>query len=361
MGAGLFVSYVFPLPICYTYPSGTMLGLYSKWITDWEHRLAHQDSNRKVRPFEWGADWFLDPPPNGDSDVVFDRYLRQSLQHSDEFFSGPTPTDFRMNGNHLTFTSAVESRYPENNTVHGFFFKAPKDRKRAVVVLPQWNSDAGGHMGLCQLLNKFGVTALRMSMAYHDRRMPPELERADYHMSSNIGRTIHASRQTVIDVRSCLTWLQQQGYEKLAVLGTSLGSCMAFITAAHDARVSTGVFNHVSLHVADVVWTGISTRHVKAGIEQRLTLEQLRRYWDIISPASYLERMRVRRLPSLLVWARYDTTFLPEYSKMVLEAFRKMQTPHEVFELPCAHYTTGRFPFNWMDGLAMCRFLSQRL
>jgi len=29
--------------------------------------------------------------------------------------------------------------------------------------------------------------------------------------------------------------------------------------------------------------------------------------------------------------------------------------------LPCAHYTTGEFPFKWLDGLAMCRFLARHL
>ena len=53
---------------------------------------------------------------------------------------------------------------------------------------------------------------LRMTMAYHAERMPEELQRADYHVSSNIGRTIHASRQSIIDVRACLDWLEQQGY-----------------------------------------------------------------------------------------------------------------------------------------------------
>ncbi|MBV6432121.1 MAG: hypothetical protein IANPNBLG_02257 [Bryobacteraceae bacterium] len=334
---------------------------YAKWIDRWEFDLATKDSNRVVRPFDWGAEWFLNPPPNGNAPQAMREFVERSVADSGNFFSAPTPEDFRLEGNHLTFTSAVRSPYPENNTVHGIYFPAPKHRGRAVVVLPQWNSDAGGHLGLCKLLNQFGLSALRMSMAYHDRRMPAELERADYHVSSNIGRTIHASRQSVIDVRACLTWLERQGYTKLAILGTSLGSCVAFITTAHDARVRCGVFNHVSMYFSDVVWTGLSTQHVRRGVEQQLTQDGLRRYWSVISPATYLDRLHGRDLKSLLVWAKYDTTFLPEYSLQVLEAFKKKRFPHEVFMLPCAHYTTGKFPFNWMDGLAMCGFLRRNL
>ena len=59
--------------------------------------------------------------------------------------------------------------------------------RAAVLVLPQWNSDAGGHIGLCKLLTMHGLTAVRLSLPYHDVRMPPELHRADY-IVSEIGR-----------------------------------------------------------------------------------------------------------------------------------------------------------------------------
>jgi hypothetical protein len=118
-----------------------------------------------------------------------------------------------------------------------------------------------------------------MSLAYHDRRMPPELQRADYHVSSNLGRTIHAGRQSIIDARACVDWLAAQGYRRIGILGTSLGSCIAFIAAAHDRRISTGVFNHVSMYFSDVVWTGLSTEHIRKGFADHVTQDQLREYW----------------------------------------------------------------------------------
>ena len=30
---------------------------YKNWIESWEYRLTTRDSNRVVRPFEWGLDW----------------------------------------------------------------------------------------------------------------------------------------------------------------------------------------------------------------------------------------------------------------------------------------------------------------
>ena len=345
-----------------------MTGLYARYMDRWERRLATRDTNRVVRPFEWGTDWLhgigfpaCPAVANGDAAASVSRFVVEALDDSDRFFSYPPVRDFELRENRLTFTSPVISRYPVNNTVHALWFPAPQDRGRALVVLPQWNCGADAHVGLAKLLNRFGISVLRMTMAYHAERKPAEIQRADYHVSSNIGRTIHASRQSIIDARACVDWLAGQGYSRVGILGTSLGSCMAFIAMAHDPRVRVGIFNHVSMYFFDVVWTGLSTQNVRQGFAGSVTQDELRRYWSVISPASYIQRLPGRDLQSLLIWARHDSSFLPVYSREVLRSFRELNLPHEVFALPCGHYTTGQFPFNLMDGLVMCRFAARCL
>jgi hypothetical protein len=327
----------------------------------WERKLATRDTNRVVRPFEWGTDWLarLEFPRCQAGSLP--RFVEEALQDSDRFYAYSPPREYSLKEGRLTFRSPVYSGYPENDTVHALWMPAAQDERRALVVLPQWNSGPDGHVGLGKLLNRFGISVLRMTMAYHAERKPEETERAEYHVSSNIGRTIHAARQSVIDLRACLDWLERQGYRRLGVLGTSLGSCMAFLAAAHDARVSVGIFNHVAMYFADVVWTGLSTQHIRDGFGNSLSQMDLRHYWSIISPASFIHRMQGRKTRSLLIWARHDSSFLPVYSRQVLETFQRLRLPHEVFTLPCGHYTTGQFPFNWMDGLAMCRFAARNL
>src|ERR1700685_4370451 len=117
------------------------------------------------------------------------------------------------------------------------------------------------------------ISVLRRTMPHHDIRRPAETGRADYAVSANIGRTLDAVRQGVVDVRCCLDWLEQQGYSKLGIVGTSLGSCYAFIAAAHDPRIRVAAFNHASTYVADVVWHGQSTRHIRQGLESGINLE----------------------------------------------------------------------------------------
>jgi hypothetical protein len=342
--------------------------MYGRLIDRWERKLATRDTNRVVRPFEWGLEWLQatgvaapSPHANGNAPNELRDYARRAVEQSERFYAYQPVTDYRLTDGRLNFTSPVATSYPGNNIVHARWFPAERDQGRVLVVLPQWNSDAEGHIGLCKLLNRFGVSALRLTMAYHAERMPPELERADYHMSSNIGRTLAAFRQSAIDVRACLDWLEQRGYRRMGLLGTSLGSCVAFMAAAHDLRVKAGVFNHVSLNVADVVWTGLSTQHVRKGFGDTVGQEDLRSYWAAISPASFLDRMDGRDMHNLLIWARHDSSFLPRYSRPVIEEFRRRGLPHEEYTLPCGHYTTGRFPFNLMDGFRMCRFAAHYL
>ncbi len=335
--------------------------MYAEWIDRWETLLATRDQNRVVRPFEWGLDWLGGQPTNGQPGLHLEEHVARMVADSDSFFSYRQPNDYRLRDDALTFTSPVRSPFDENNRVFARWFPAGGPRRRAVLVLPQWNASEGSHLGLCRLLSRFGIAALRMSLAYHDRRMPGGLGRADYHVSSNLGRTIHATRQSVVDSRSCLDWLFDQGYENVGILGTSLGSCVAFLVTAHDRRIRTAVFNHCSMYFSDVVWTGLSCRHIQKTLHAHITQEQLRRFWAVISPATYLDRLPGRALLSLLIWARHDTTFPPADSLRVVEGFRERGLRFQQVVLPCGHYTSGRFPFSLWDGLAMSRFLRREL
>ncbi len=234
-----------------------MPSLYARWMYDWETRLTSVDNNRVVRPLEWGIEWtrewpcrdgFLPAQTNEECEHYLREYNRRAVVSSDEFFSYRTPTDFRLEkrplqvfstrevpnlklenklrdklGEFLRFTSPVRTPYPENNLANARWF--PARGTSAVVLLPHWNSDALAYSSLCRILNRLGISVLRLSMPYHDIRRPAEIRRADYAVSANIGRTLDACRQGVIDARCCLDWLEQRGYERLGIVGTSLGSC----------------------------------------------------------------------------------------------------------------------------------------
>ena len=328
----------------------------------WEHALANRTNDRVVRPFEWGRDWLSSDHanlPETDAEAL-DAYAARAVANSERFFEVTPTSSYQLDAaGHLTFESQLTTPHPENNVVHARLYRAEGEQRRAVVVLPQWNSDAGGHVGLARLFARVGITALRLSLPYHDWRMPPELHRADYIVSSNVGRTLEVCRQAVLDARRAVAWLASQGYTSIGICGTSLGSCLAMLTAAHEPLVKAAALNHISPFFADVVWEGLSTRHVRAGLDGQIDLERLRRLWLPISPYPYVDR--VRHMHTLLVYARYDTTFPVHLSTKLVDEYRQRGAPHTLKVLPCGHYSTGSTPFKYLDGYWLTRFLRRAL
>jgi dienelactone hydrolase len=380
--------------------------MYARWMYRWETRLTNEDSNRVVRALEWGFDWLADWDPLaaemaargadltvGEAEKAMLEITRRISAQSEDFFGYEVPRDFALEMRYpelfptnvrpstlrkeaewnrriergeiakvpfLRFTSPVRTRFPENDRVNARWFEAPEEKRRgkplqAIVVMPQWNADAFSHNILCEIFNKFGVSALRLSKPYHDVRRPAHLERSDYAMSTNVGRTIASTRQAVVDIRCCLDWLQQQGYEQFGVLGTSLGSCYGFLASAHDPRLQVNAYNHASTWMGDVVWDGQSTRHVRAGFEQagfqgeegKLRLREL---WRCVSPPQHMEQFAAKRKSVRIIYADYDLTFPRALSLDVIKGLREYKIDYDYKVLPCGHYTTGETPFKYMDG-----------
>lgn len=341
--------------------------MLSRIFHAWERRLAEVSTDRVVRPFAWGLDWIDSDghPPGTAPERLLEDWVSGVLADTDRFFYVPPTSEYFFaagpEGGRLRFPSALQTPHAENNTVHAQYFRSLRSRasRRAVVVLAQWNAGPDGHIGLCRLLTRFGLSALRMTLPYHEHRMPPELHRADYIVSANIARTLQVCRQAVLDARRSVTWLAGRGYERIGILGTSLGSCLGMLTTAHEPRIDVQALNHVSPFFADVVWEGLSTAHVRAGLEGGIDLERLRALWLPISPQTYLERVRAKR--TLLVYAKYDLTFPVSLSRALVTEFRRRHLPHEVVALPCGHYSTGVAPFKYVDGFVLARFLDRNL
>jgi dienelactone hydrolase len=170
---------------------------------------------------------------------------------------------------------------------------------------------------------------------------------------------VQVCRQAVLDARRAIGWLALRGFERVGILGTSLGSCLAMLTTAHEPRIRAQALNHISPWFADVVWRGLSTRHVREGLDGHIDLPRLRQLWRPISPHTYLEQVRHAR--TLLVYAKYDLTFPLDLSQSLVEEFRRRQVPHELAVLPCGHYSTGMAPFKFLDAYYLVRFLRRAL
>ncbi len=374
-----------------------------------ERHFAMLNDNRVVRPFEWGAEFIGEDSDAADLHKVFKEFSARTIANSDEYFAAPEVTDYHLNrwphesvpsaladglpravsdvaadpsanaegtdrsgdpsadANRtatpqvLTWMSAVATTSPENNTAFATYFPHESHRA-AVIVLPHWNAKAGTYFDLCKFFNKVGLSAMRLTLPYHEERMPPELERADYLVAPNVGRSLQSIRQAVADTRASIAWLKQQGYEKIGIVGTSIGSCVAFLTFVHDPAIDAAVFNHVSGYMADVTWHGLSTYHVRHGFGDNIELDELREYWLPVSPMAYMEKLAAQpHRPQRYIYTLYDLSFPVELTRDTMRALRRHKIKHSKAAIPCGHYTLGEKPWVYLDGYKIIKFLHKHL
>ena len=361
-----------------------------------ERYFAMLNDNRVVRPFEWGTEFIGHERDADDPHELFAEFSRKTIENSEEFFSSPLVENFAMSelpavaggssresassaplrntnvqppatagGSDtvrvISWPSSVTTPSPENNTAYATYFPHESHRA-AVIVLPHWNAKAGTYFDLCKFFNKVGLSALRLTLPYHEERMPPELERADYLVAPNVGRSLQSIRQSVADTRACVSWLKDQGYEKVGIVGTSIGSCVAFLAFVHDFRLDAAVFNHVSGYMADVVWHGLSTYHVRDGFGDNIDLDELREYWLPVSPMAYMEKLAAQEpRPQRYIYTLYDLSFPVELTRDTMRALRRHKIKHSKAAIPCGHYTLGEKPWVYLDGYKIIRYLHKHL
>lgn len=336
--------------------------MFKRWIHRREKRLAMLNDNRVVRPFEWGTE-FISRSLNGKAPrKVFRKHANEMVEDSDSFYSLSKINDYKFDGERLFWTSPIKTSSLENNTAYAHFFPHRKDKKAAVVVLPHWNARAKTYFDLCSFFNKVGISSLRLTLPYHEERMPSELERADYLVSPNVGRTIESVRQSVLDTKASVYWLKKEGYEKIGIVGTSIGSCVAFLAFTHDKSIDAAVFNHVSGYFADVVWRGLSTYHVREGFGTHISLEELREFWAPISPMIYMEKLAdMPERPQRYIYTLYDLSFPLDLTHDTMRALNNRGINHDEVSIPCGHYTLGESPWVYLDGYKIISFLRKHL
>jgi hypothetical protein len=394
---------------------------FERRIRQYEHRRWTTDDNRRVGVFDWGLEHIGGDPNAADPAAYVRDYSRWAIEHSREWYQITSASDYSLDDEGvLTFTSSVRSAWPENNLVHAQFFPAGQKgtsnivpsggneahrngggeanfeprrsegglkpaptrpesagatngrsngnsngsgnvRRPAVVLLPNWNAKWHGQRGLCEWLQRIGVSVLRLSLPYHDRRMAKGHERADQLVGPNIGLTLQANQQAVQDTRRCLRWLEQQGFNRLGILGTSIGSSVGYITLVHDDALRAGGFFHVSTHFADVVSRGMTTTHVWEGLRGHVSVDELREFWAPVSPMPYVERGMGKGKNAFMVYGKYDPTFLPELTEQMLAALRANDAAPKTLELHCGHYSLELAPFSHIAGYRMLTYLRSTL
>jgi dienelactone hydrolase len=139
----------------------------------------------------------------------------------------------------LRFPSPVESPHPENNTVYAeYYVPRGKGPFPGVIILDITGGDQSLSRGIATYLAQHQIAGLFVQMAYYGPRRPPGSNLRL--LSPDLAHTMAAVRQTVLDLRVAAAWLESRpeiDAKRLGILGTSLGSFMAALTAEMEPKL----------------------------------------------------------------------------------------------------------------------------
>lgn len=331
-----------------------MLFPFGYFIDALEERLASEDDDEKsAGPFSWGERYV--EGCSRYSGLSFIECLRD-LQAEGLFRLSSDRHDVTLSAGDGSFPSPAPVGDQSVDRAH-FKWMRGRSNKHAIVIIPHWNADPTAYGSFGELFCAFGSSAAVLTPPYHGCRRFPGSPLANEFVSANIGRTIAAVRQTVLDCQLLCRWIAEQEIEKITVVGVSLGSCVAAVVAATSDVVDRAALLLTAGDFGSVVLTGRATRHIERNLRGQIEPDLVRAAWEPISPNTYVVELARRQIPLLSVSGSRDRVVLPELTRQFEAKLHDAGARLQSVRLSCGHYTLSRFPFNVLAFLHVLRFV----
>jgi len=246
----------------------------------------------------------------------------------------------------VRFPSPVETEHKENNTVHAEYYR-PKGEGRfpAVIVLDVTAGDQNLSRIIATHLANKGIAALFVQMAYYGPRRPAG---SDLRLlSPDVPRTLAAIRQTVLDLRCAGAWLAQRPEvdpAQLGILGTSLGSFLAALTAEMEPRFGRVVVLLGGGGLVDGYYDdprGAPLRNLWEALGG--TKERMKELLAPVDPLTCAANLKDRKL--LILAAKRDDIVSPRCAEALWEATGKQK----IVWYNCTHYGAALYILPALD------------
>lgn len=333
--------------------------MYHSWLDRWDERRAQRgDAVKEETAFALDAQLAFPSAENAASIGRFSDLAEQAVADA-TFFDEPGgfDLDFEWRDGWVKFRSSVSTATDRNNIVWAKVTES-RSKDRALVIFHHWNASSR-YRQIAKYFSRRGLTVVQIAMPYHFERSRPASLYADHMLSPSLGRTIQSVRQAVLDGRTLIRVVQQGGYGEVSVLGMSLGSWVAGLVAANEPTVKKAVLFLIAGSLADMVWTGRATRHIRASLEDQIDLAQLGRAWSPLNLENYTDRLARADLDLQIVLAKRDAVVLPELSKRLTAKLKRAGARADVLELNCGHYSLSLPPYILRAGFSASRLLNR--
>jgi dienelactone hydrolase len=298
-----------------------------------------------LRPAETGKVTFK---PVDDQAAVAERYR---LDKTEFAFDLKPKRELVVSGidiYQLTFPSPVKTEHECNNTVYAeYYLPKGKGPFPGVIILDILDGSQVVSKAVATVLAANGVAGLCIQMPYYGPRRPAEGKVRL--ISPDVDRTMDGIRQTVLDNRCAVAWLESRpeiDKTKLGIHGTSLGSFMAALTAAAEPRL-----NKVSLMLGggglvDAYWDHPQAKPYLAFLASiGADKDTVKKVVAPADPLTYAENLKKRDL--LMIAASKDDVVPPAAAKALWEATGKQK----IVWLNSTHVGAAMYLFDATDHL----------
>jgi dienelactone hydrolase len=276
----------------------------------------------------------------GDQSSIPERYRLEEHSFTYEIEPKYTLPNIGVEVFHVRFPSPVTSPHPQNNTVHAEYYRPEgKGPFPCTIVLDITGGDQSLSRLIATHLAQKKIGALFVQMAYYGPRRPPGSKVRL--VSTDIRRTLDAVRQTVLDLRRATAWMEARPEvdpKRLGILGTSLGSFMAALTAEMEPKLGRVVvllgggglvdayYDHPQAATWRKLWEALG------GNKQKLT--------DLIAPVDPLTCAANLKERNVLILAGKRDEIVPPSATIALW---KASGEQKIVWFDCTHYTAALF------------------
>ena len=273
------------------------------------------------------------------------------------FFSGFVNCEpERVEDGDIWFASDLAKDKSDSNSHFRCVVDYARKRKRALVVFNHWFATER-YDRFASFFARAGITVVQVPLPYHFERAEEDGKSQFRAFSANLGETVFAVRQAVLDGRKVVSWLFEEGYEEVSVAGMCLGGLVAGLVAANDTRVSKYISVVSAGSMADAVWTGDTLVPIKEKISKILDLDGYRMAMAIISLEAHAEKLA--KVDSMFVIGVNDRVVRPEVTMGLFPELDVYGGDPRVLKVQAGHSSLGIFPHNLNVAWKVLNFLKE--
>lgn len=235
-----------------------------------------------------------------------------------DFYNEPSIPEINFkvineNDNYIIYKYNYSSQIKTENNINdlsiGKLYKNKNNLQNInVIMVHGWRMESYRmeQMFLKSLLNK-GYNVYLFTLPYHLERTPDNSYSGEYMISADINRTLISIQQAISDLRSLIKYIKQDNiYNKVVLLGASLGGYVTNLTCAIEKNVDILISVFYVNNLAHSIWNTIPGKYIKKDFirSKFRELKNLDEFWSIINPSNFKPKISKDKI--LLFSGIYD-------------------------------------------------------